>query len=588
MNTRPLKIETFFWIGALFLALTLRLAALGQAPLSEPEAGRALAALALTHGEIPAAVDQPGALLLAVLSFFILGASEFSARVPLALIGASLVLVPYFWRAELGRTAALIAAFGFALDPALVAASREFSGVMLGVVFFAWGLTAWKGGVPLWAGVCAGVALFAGPVAWWALLLLVLTWLVGARWLGLEPVFTPAAGLPPAAFRTASLALAGTLLFFGTLLGVAPAGLAALGSSLAGFFQGWLAPFGNNLFETGLALPAYQPLALILGVAAAITAWRRDLPLERWLSLALLLAFSLALIYPGRQPLFLVWAVLPAWVLAASELVRLLSPASEEPAVGWLMAGVILVLFLLTWLNLANMLFVISGTNTFWRNLALLVGVPVLGGLATWLVALGWSTSAARMGLALGVVAGLGLVTGGAVFSLARESANLPVEFWSSGAGAGQQAALLTTLADLSEWETGRRDSLEVVALNASASLRWQLRQFSAARFTQVLLPTELPPVIITASSEPEPQLSVLYRGQDFAWQQTASWRSDSPTNWLAWLLYRRAETTPESVILWVRSDVLPGGELITNTSQSALPVEPVEPLDPSVDDIVP
>jgi hypothetical protein len=126
------------------------------------------------------------------------------------------------------------------------------------------------------------------------------------------------------------------------------------------------------------------------------------------------------------------------------------------------------------------------------------------------------------------------------------------------------------TLSDLSSWNTGLRDQLEVVSLADSPALQWALRNFPYARFETSLSSTESPPVVITLKSSEEPALAKQYRGQDFAWGLSPDWLGAFPPNFVNWLAFRQAPLSQEQVILWARSDIFPGGG--SNTTGSTAP----------------
>ena len=61
-----------------------------------------------------------------------------------ALFGSSLILVPWFWRDRIGKTAALLLAIGLAIDPILLSFSRQIVTPIFVVAGLAWAATALK------------------------------------------------------------------------------------------------------------------------------------------------------------------------------------------------------------------------------------------------------------------------------------------------------------------------------------------------------------------------------------------------------------------------------------------------------------
>jgi hypothetical protein len=121
---KQLTTEQGMYIIATLLALTLRLLNLGAIPLSEFEADWALQARGLVEGQPVNIGSQPLIVMLMSAVFTLFGTSEFAVRLFPALFGTALVWLPYFFRLRLGRKAALVLAFGLALDPGLLSLSR--------------------------------------------------------------------------------------------------------------------------------------------------------------------------------------------------------------------------------------------------------------------------------------------------------------------------------------------------------------------------------------------------------------------------------------------------------------------------------
>src|SRR5690606_24605371 len=128
------------------LGAGLRFLSLGSAELSELEAGWAMQALRVARGEPLAAAPlaQPAYIFLTGLTFTVLPATNALARFWPALSGSLLVLLPLFFRKSLGRTAALIFAFGLALDPGLVAGARTAGGPVMAASFALLTLGFWR------------------------------------------------------------------------------------------------------------------------------------------------------------------------------------------------------------------------------------------------------------------------------------------------------------------------------------------------------------------------------------------------------------------------------------------------------------
>ncbi|MCA9971427.1 MAG: TIGR03663 family protein [Anaerolineales bacterium] len=119
--------EKTIYLLFVVVAVVTRFAALGSRVVSHDESlhtqfsyqyydGQGYQHSPLMHG--------PFLFHVTAISYWLLGDSDFSARVPVALLGVLLILVPYFLRGWIGRVGALFASFIFLISPYLVYYSR--------------------------------------------------------------------------------------------------------------------------------------------------------------------------------------------------------------------------------------------------------------------------------------------------------------------------------------------------------------------------------------------------------------------------------------------------------------------------------
>ncbi len=92
-----------------------------------------------------------------------------------------------------------------------------------------------------------------------------------------------------------------------------------------------------------------------------------------------------------------------------------------------------------------------------------------------------------------------------------------------------------------------------------SPALLWTLRHHRPTIVT-ALGPALAPEMVITPAQN-EVRLAAAYRGQDFVWRQTPLWEG-FPAYALRWITYRDLPVAPETIVLWVRSDMLVSARL--------------------------
>jgi hypothetical protein len=137
----------------------------------------------------------------------------------------------------------------------------------------------------------------------------------------------------------------------------------------------------------------------------------------------------------------------------------------------------------------------------------------------------------------------------------------------------GDADLLVQTLGELSSWQTGRPEAIDVRVEVDLPSLRWALRGYPRASFLgggETSLPGAgqgLPSALITHQTQDTPSLASAYRGQDFIWSIYPAWSGGFPPDFFRWLVFRQSPVQQDQLILWARSDLFPGGELAPQDS---------------------
>jgi hypothetical protein len=586
---RPINIEQTLAVLALGLALALRFLNLGAAALSDAEASWALQSLALANpSHLTAQLiigAQPAYIILTSWLFQLFGATNFLARFWPALAGGALVLVPLSFRRQLGRPAALIAAFGLALDPGLVTISRQAGSPMMALAFGLLTLGAWNQRKHLLAGILAGAALLTGPALIQGAIGLGIAW-IAYRLVGdssktaipdpelsteetpqVTPTDIKSSPRRDPKVREAATALVLTFLVLGTSFFRYPQGLAAWTQSLATYLEGWANPTGANPFTLLAGLGIFQPLALIFAIIC-ILRWliRQNSGSEQTQNVIWVLAFwffaslIFALFYPARQMADLAWVLAPLWGLAAIELAHFL-PGSKPNIVSCLQAVLGLILAALFWNTLlsTSQLVPAEGTSPATIRLILMAGIILLGSLTTVLIGMGWNWEISRNGLVWGTSATFLIYSISVLWSAAFLRPNQPSELWGVPPGTGQVDLLVSTIQEMSDRETGLPQFIKIQSTVDYPALRWALRSFPDAQFTPTLPRENMPAVLITTQDQTEPALTADYRGQDFLWRVWPGWTGALPDDFINWLTFRQAPVVNEKIILWVRGDLFSG-----------------------------
>ena len=586
MNSSRLKNEGWLYWLAFLLALGFRFIQLGASPLADSEANLALQALHVAQGRSPLLDPQPAYILFTSILFAVIESTNFMARFVPALVGSTLVFVPYFFREQIHPRPALILAFLLAFDPGLVALSRQAGGTILAVTFllFAWGMWINRRAIP--AGIFAGLALLSGPSVWAGILILALTWLfkqgMQSRTTTMEAsivnrkseienqktsisnsLFTNYE-LPNTELRPAFIALLVTLLFGGTLFFLSPNGLSAWLSSLPEYLTGWVSPSVLVPGRMLLVFFAYEPLGIFMAALAIVRGYRtksRQLTrLTLWLGVSLLLAIFY------RQPAELVWIVIPLLTLAALELSRSMNVRPEERVEVGVVVMAVLILLIYIWFNISNIavnpyaqipaVMPIFGEVQNPRYI-ILYGASAILIVCLMMVGFGWSPRTARLGAAWSFTIFFSLYSLAAAWGASGLRNSTGVELWSTDPKPLHTDLLVASVNDISEFSLGHIYSQPVTIVGiASPALEWVLRH-REVDFASVLDPQVAPPLVITPPME-DLDLPSAYRGQDFTWRQTPLWNQIQNPDWWSWLVYRQLPRENETIILWARDDLFP------------------------------
>ncbi len=569
MNERKPTWEDGLYLLALLAALTARLVNLGSVSLTDGEAVHALQAFKLATGQALVFSSPPLYVLPTAGLFALFGSSDFLARLLPALAGSVVILFPRALRGMLGRWFALALAFALALDPALVAASRQAGGAMLAFVFFGLAVMAFWNVRSFQAGVFTGLALLSGVNFWLGLLFFLLTPLLVyafkpqgeedestvSRYQLLESPFF--AGI---VWKTWLIGFAGSILLMGTAFMIQPAGFGAVLGGLADFFTGWGTRDGVTISQMLISLPVYIPFALIFGVLSIFFKDGEFQSFRTHLVVWGFLVLLFVIIYPGRDPSFLIWLTPVLWLLAVRFLASRLWVGEETRWIAIGQSVLVFVMCLFAWSKLLELIRGFSLDESAQRiSLALILASITIILLITLLVTWGWNLRTSLVGLAGGLAAAMLLLTLGASSSASGFGEQVSSELWSQPDYVVRSNLLMDTIGDVAEWNTPSRDGLDLVVAGVDTpALRWMLRNYSAVEFVNAL-PIHASPSMVLTPMQESLAASANYSGHDFILGQQPAWKNLFPSEYFQWAVTRTVLMDKQMVVLWVRTDRFPG-----------------------------
>jgi hypothetical protein len=559
MRNRSINFEMGLYLLIFLIAAGIRLIGLDRNPLTNAEANLALQSLELARGGSPVLAGQPGYIVLTAALFFLSYATEFTARLLPAIAGSEMIWAAFLFRPHLGRIPALMLAFFLAVEPGLVAAARQADGLIFAAGFglLAAGFLYRRRPVP--GGLFGGLALLGGPGVWMGLLVAAMAVFSSSLFLNKKEAEHDddfSVGITTWPWRAALPWLAGTLLILGTAFLWIPAGISALFTSLTAFFSGWVA---QPVFPAGrmfVLLVGYAPLAILLGTAGIVSGFLLRQRTDQFLTIWFLTALVIVLIYPARQAPDLIWALVPLWALSARQISRWLNLYRSDPFAFAGQMTLVVVLLGFIWFSLVGITNVTPGTTDYQFYLLRIVGSVLMMLVVAILIAWGWSFEAAAGGLVWGWIAVLLVFTVSSAINAGGLGRRPDAEMWHRSPYVDQADLLLLTATNISQWNTRAQDALDLIVIDTpSSSLHWAVRDYRNARIATGLSPGTNPSMIVTPEQD-QPALAASYTGQSFVWYRSPIWDG---VNLLRWRAVRAAPVYETNVILWVRSDLLPG-----------------------------
>jgi|GEM_PF-806155 len=577
------SVETLAYIVVLTSAALFRLISLGAAPLSEFEAQQALAARHLFIPTSPSVGVIHSTVLFAgtVIGFWLMGFSNFAARLIPVLAGIGLVAIPIMFRERIGRLPALITTVLLAISPVAVGTSRQvsrFSIAMLGIVIaIAFFDRYWQFGrqrALIGAGIALGIALAAD----YAVLLTLLAMVLGAAF----AIFTDEEGevnasdfssrLRQIPWDTLLLALVGTFALTATAFFIAPQGLGAAANEFGRFLQG-LVSRPSVVTWVGLSLLLYEHGLLVFGLIGVWLASQSSRPWQRFLAGWAFATLLLILIYPGALPGHALWVVVPMALLAAMNIANLFTIEDEGPhwAV-WAHAAGVVAFFGMIFASLSQYLqsprlvpISLVGSAAQAPNipvdLILVFMWVILIGVLWLTVASMWGPATAWRGVGIGLVAVMLVVSIGQSGSVAIARAADPYEPLNTAPAQPGLTLMLKTIDDLGDLSVGNSvDPKITVQADPNGAMAWALRNFENITFVEKADPTVESDIVITPADSVDPALGSAYVGQDFVIVRRWIPHDLTLTEFLKWVLYRvgspTSTTVDEKAILWVREDL--------------------------------
>lgn len=547
----------YFWVLIVIIGALLRLIGLGSSPLGENEARLAYQVIDL---QSVSGSSSPLYISFTSIFFWLFGPNNFLARFFPALMGISLILLPFFLDQERKNGLALWIALWLAIDPALVAVSRQVNTqiILLTTLFYAF-VFLWK--KDYFKGLLFGcLSVFSSPLIFHFLVPVLLTgWLATVFW----KVNLPDIHIKRLEKRHFWLAVVLALLFM-TCFMVIPQNIGVWANFLPHYLETWRSSTGMHFMQFLFGMLGYELGLVFFAVLGAVYFLKNNQTIKiitLWITLWLVWI----LIFPGKEVFDLIFIIPPLAYLAGLQIQNMVKQ-SGEGAKGSLLLGVVL-LGILAYLT--QIIFRMGGIGDN-ENLLLKIlpiAIPIIMAMIlTLLVSWERSLSTALHGIYWALGTFLVILS---VFSLFRiTSPQSDQEIWKMPGRIQEEKAIFSFIQNVDEWRKSHTKPLTIVAPSERYVWRWAFRDRLNVSYISGEYDGFNPDVVIAFNTLGFNE-SNAYRGRAFLVDQRIAWELLSPPEWFDWMFSRslpEAVIQKQEAILWVRNDILPEG-LVGNES---------------------
>jgi hypothetical protein len=554
---RTATYEVMVYAIIFITAILFRFVLLGEQGLNDGEAIQALQVLDISNGQQAAIGSEPGYVGLTSPLFRVLEGSNFLARFWPAVFGSLLALVPFLYRAKLGKVTALLLAALIALDPGMISLSRTAGSSIIGIT----SLLACLGFIlkrkAIIASIFGGLALISGSAIWPGIVVLglVLISLRSSRTDSTQEV--PVSDFHPGWKRLVLPGLVVTVVVSSQFL-VHVNGISGIGGSLARYLESWaveattgIGNFFVTVFWLQLPILVFGLTAIIIGL---VKKERKTWFLGVWWALALLVV----VINPSRNTADLGLATVPLLVLSAIFLSGLIKNIQFDNRI------IALAQFVLTILMISlSFYYLINITNApeidpvLFRNkiigailpLFLLIVITIL---FTW----GWNSSSAKtsLGLCLALLGVLMIFSNG--WKATGWTSPTESELWAGEPVVIGDEFIQRSVSDQGRWTSGQASSIDVeIAGLESPSMNWALKKVEKLTFSNQVNQITSSALLVTPA-ETALSTETSYRGEKIVWSSTPDIQIMNIWDWIKWTVFRNAPMKNAEIIFWARNDL--------------------------------
>ncbi len=556
VEERNQKREFLWFFLAFVLAASLRFIKLGALALGSEQAALGMQVLDLVRGSAPIIGGEPAYISLTSILFTVFSATGFWACFWPAVFGSLIVFIPLFFKDWFGQRGAILLAFFLALDPGLVAVSRNAGGTMITLVSFLAFIGALKNRKTTLAGIAAGLVILGGGSSWPVIISGVL---VASIFFFSLPAEERKAKISNGVdWKGFAISLAATVILIGTLFFIHPSIINGIGSGFHQYFSGFKSGEGISLKVMLISLPIIEVFVIPLAIWGLIIGIKHKDSMAEVLGYSAAIFMLICLLNDSRQVTDWVWTIIPLIVLAVKGLDDLLARfRAGEMIVTIVQATVTVALIIFSFLNLLSMINFPPVDSTASGKAVLEVLLPMIFlVVVSLLFAYGWSMIASRQGLIIGIGALLLFAAIGSSWKAAGLGPRPESELLRSDSLPVGCGLLHKTTSTLGLMTSGFETRIDISLIgNDSPDVQWCLRDYDELS-TVVSVGEADSPSIVIGSSDSQIGRTDLYAVQDIHWTSSLDYDNMSASDWVKWFVARTPGKTTSTLKLWARSDL--------------------------------
>ncbi len=546
----------FAWfLLAIAIGFGLRLILLNSMTFTQNELGLVNLAWQISQKMSTETSSVPVYTGLTGFLFFLFGAGNFLGRLAPAIVGASVVALPWLWKQEFGHKTALILSFALALDPTYLVFSRAIRGGIFAVAGLLWAFTLLKQNKPLLAGVSLAFAFLSGSSFWSFLFLFGLTILI-ARFFRPDLTkgrftFNVKNGETAWVSLAAGFVISSILILTSFLLD--PSGLGGVASGIVEFVKSFTQSFEKPIYHLIYLLLAHSLLPLLVYLLGLIML--RSTKQADWYqigSISIVISLIIGLLISRESFEVLLLPVAICWIGGAIWLGQWQFKLSESWFLTILLMGFVVAILTYLSVNLGRLSQLTLGTPQFWNIFLMLIAGIILLISAWWLVRFGWSTGSGNQVFLLTFLGFLAITS--LASSITGLHANQPVR---SLEYLDNQLVLpnndIETITNdfsltgktLQQW--GGFDLIEL-----PEEYSWYFRSFAISR-------NQPGSGLILTRSTSVPTQSDQFRGMNVVLERSIDWRKNSMKTYLQTFAGKTIPFEDQKGVLWVRTFLFTG-----------------------------